>query len=137
MALVRRLCALVLAAAAACATVPRPAGGFGEGIRFSHRAPGARAVNLLASFADWQPQPMAAVAASEFALTLPVPPGEHRFCFQVIRADGSRVTESPAEAEGLEDDGFGTKNGILRVDAALALPGNPGPSGSSVGTGSN
>ncbi len=111
--------------ALACATVPpartRVAG---LAVHFVHRAPGARSVAVVGSFNAWTPTPMKLNGAGAFETHLPLSPGLHRFAFQVTFADGQVTIEAPQAADGYENDGFGSKNGVLDVGAADSLPGN-------------
>lgn len=137
----RRRRAIALAglatAVAACATAaPLPAVR-PDGICFVHRAPGAASVALIASFIGWQPAPMRADGDGRFELTVAVPAGSHRFSFRVVTADGTSRVEPPAAAEAFEDDGFGSKNGVLDVHRTAGKPSNLAGSASSLATGSN
>lgn len=75
-------------------------------------APAAEKVELAGSFNDWDPKPLNRLSnGGRWGLTLPIPPGNHRFGFLL---DGQWTVPSGVP---LGDDGFGGKDAVLVVDA--------------------
>jgi 1,4-alpha-glucan branching enzyme len=127
----------VALALASCATTPsKPASVIG-GILFVHRAPLARTVSVVGSFNGWEPAAMRSNGDGSFQGILHVSPGSHRFAYRVVRSDGTVATEPPTSAPRYEDDGFGSKNGVLDIAGIEALPGNPRAAASSLKVGSD
>jgi 1,4-alpha-glucan branching enzyme len=84
------------------------------GVRFRLADAEARSVAVAGSFNDWSvsSHPLAREGTSNvWALIVPLQPGEHRFMFIV---DGSRWITPPL-ADDFEDDGFGSRNGVVIV----------------------
>jgi hypothetical protein len=97
---------------------PAPAGDAdivraGDPHLFRVRAPHAGAVSLVADFNGWDPQanPLAAAGDGWWEAPVVVPAGVHQYAYWV---DGRIVT--PSDAEVTMDDGFGGRNGLLRVE---------------------
>lgn len=84
---------------------------------FRLRAPGAREVSLVGDFNGWNPaaHPLKPVQDGWWEVEVRLPAGSHTYAYLV---DGSAVT--PTDAEVVVDDGFGGKNGLIRVE-----PGGP------------
>lgn len=75
----------------------------------------ARSVALVGSFNQWDKSANPMVFKDgRWTLTLDLPPGEHSYKFVVN--DLEYVTDPNAPATG--DDGFGGKNGLLRIETA-------------------
>jgi hypothetical protein len=92
---------------------PRPAWPrAGEPIRFRIHAPGARSVALVGDFNGWDPvaQVLRSAGNGWWELELPLPAGSHQYAYWI---DGRTVT--PPEAAVRVDDGFGGRNGLLRI----------------------
>jgi AMP-activated protein kinase-like protein len=111
---------LALAAALAAIAIipsrgPGPALGQQEGIaQFVGRFPGARSVDVVGSFTDWQPG--AVVLRDEdhdgiWRGTVVLPVGQHEYMFVV---DGERWLTDPLAGRYV-DDGFGRMNALLFV----------------------
>jgi AMP-activated protein kinase-like protein len=111
---------LALAAALAAIAIipsrgPGPALGEQEGIaQFVGRFPGARSVDVVGSFTDWQPG--AVVLRDEdhdgiWRGTIVLPVGQHEYMFVV---DGERWVTDPLAGRYV-DDGFGRMNALLFV----------------------
>jgi 1,4-alpha-glucan branching enzyme len=113
---VTRISSAVLGLIAACATAPAATPSIARGeVRFVHHAPGAKTVGVIGSFNGWEPAAMQRSADGSFQVWLPVPPGEYRFAFRVTQSDGKVTTDAPEQASAFDDDGFGSKNGVLYV----------------------
>ncbi len=80
-------------------------------------APGAREVALVGDFNGWDPEAHPLVPATDgwWQLAVRLPAGSYTYAYLV---DGATV--APGDAEVLVDDGFGGKNGLVRVES-------PGP----------
>jgi len=80
-------------------------------------APGAARVALVADFNNWDPgvNPLRPIGDGWWELDLLLPPGVHQYSYLV---DGKMVT--PPDADVTVDDGFGGRNGLLKV-----LPSDP------------
>jgi hypothetical protein len=83
-----------------------------ESHMFRIHAPGAARVQLVADFNDWDPSanPLRPIGDGWWELDLAVPPGIHQYSYLV---DGKTVT--PPDADVTVDDGFGGRNGLLRI----------------------
>jgi hypothetical protein len=85
--------------------------GAGEGMRtIVVRAPGARSVEVMGDFTDWQPLALARAGADEWQLTLPLAPGSYRVN---LRVDGGAWIVPPGLTP-LPDDFVGAA-GLLIV----------------------
>jgi 1,4-alpha-glucan branching enzyme len=85
-----------------------------SGVRFVLSRPEARSVALAGSFNDWSTSshPLAREGSrGVWTIVVALPPGEHLFMYVV---DGTEWL-SPPVAEDHEDDGFGSKNGVVVV----------------------
>lgn len=82
------------------------------GVRFVGRFPGARAVRVTGSFADWKTEgePLASKGDGEWEAVLPVPSGRYEYCFIV---DGDWLPDAQ-NAEAVPND-FGGVNSLLVV----------------------
>jgi 1,4-alpha-glucan branching enzyme len=82
------------------------------GVRFAGRFPGARAVQVTGSFADWKTEgePLASKGDGEWEAVLPVPSGRYEYCFIV---DGDWRPDAQ-NAEAVPND-FGGLNSLLVV----------------------
>jgi 1,4-alpha-glucan branching enzyme len=83
-------------------------------IQFVFVAPKATSVSLVGDFNGWDVartplQP--ADGSGMWSVTLPLPPGRHRYAFVV---DGTRWTLDPAAPRAVEDD-FGSPNSVVTV----------------------
>ena len=83
-------------------------------IQFVFVAPKATSVSLVGDFNGWDIartplQP--ADGSGMWSVTLPLPPGRHRYAFVV---DGTRWTVDPAAPRAVEDD-FGSPNSVVTV----------------------
>jgi hypothetical protein len=79
---------------------------------FRIHAPGARRVELVADFNNWDPSvnPLRPTADGWWELALRLPAGVYQYSYLV---DGKMVT--PPDADVTVDDGFGGNNGLLKV----------------------
>jgi 1,4-alpha-glucan branching enzyme len=105
-----------IAAAVACAARLRPAAPAptAAGVRFVVQRPGARSVAVAGTFNEWSAaaHPMTATdTIGIWTATVPLPAGDHRFMYVV---DGTEWV-SPPHADEYEDDGFGSRNGVINV----------------------
>ncbi len=84
---------------------------------FRCHATQAREVSLVGDFNGWNPEshPLEPAGDGWWQLEVRLPAGSHLYAYVV---DG--VTVAPADAEVLVDDGFGGRNGLVRVE-----PGGP------------
>jgi hypothetical protein len=75
-------------------------------------APDANHVVLVADFNGWDPtvHPLCQAGGGWWELEIQLPAGSHQYAYIV---DGKTI--SPPDAEVTVDDGFGEKNGLLRV----------------------
>jgi Carbohydrate-binding module 48 (Isoamylase N-terminal domain) len=82
-------------------------------VQFQLAAPRARSVALAGSFDGWDPHalPMTRRADGVWAITIPLPVGEHTYQFVV---DGSRWEPDPG-AGGRVADGYGGTNSVIVV----------------------
>jgi hypothetical protein len=80
--------------------------------RFRFRSPSALTVSLVGDFNGWNPEanPMARDGDGWWECTVDLPPGSFQYAYRV---DGVLVT--PPEAPTVVDDGFGGRNGVIRV----------------------
>jgi 1,4-alpha-glucan branching enzyme len=80
---------------------------------FRCHAPQARAVALVGDFNGWDPEanPLQPGADGWWQLEVRLPAGSYLYAYLV---DGVAVV--PEDAEVLVDDGFGGKNGLIRVE---------------------
>jgi hypothetical protein len=85
----------------------------GDPYLFRVRAPLAGAVSLVADFNGWDPgaNPLVATADGWWEAPIALPEGLYQYAYWI---DGRLVT--PEEAEITVDDGFGGRNGLLRVE---------------------
>jgi 1,4-alpha-glucan branching enzyme len=93
----------------------------GAAVRFRVEAVGAAAVAVVGSWNDWAPPGEALRLSTQpgiWELTLPLPPGAHRYHFVV---DGG--ARRPPEAPRYVADDFGSEDGV--VDVAEAAPDQP------------
>ncbi|MDG1480260.1 MAG: glycogen-binding domain-containing protein [Myxococcota bacterium] len=81
-----------------------------EVILFSIVAPDATTVEILGSFSDWRPVPLAQAADGSWRTELSLAAGIYEY---IYRVDGQPRT--PPEAKRYQDDGFGGRNGVLIV----------------------
>jgi hypothetical protein len=84
--------------------------GAGASRTISVRANGARVVELMADFTDWQPISLARVGGNRFEITMPVAPGVHRVD---VRIDGGAWVAPPGTS--VVRDEFGGEAGITMV----------------------
>ncbi len=125
MALLRPSLLGASAIAVACATAPRPTAPVTcDRVRFTLRDPGAVSAAVTGSFNGWVAEPMTHVEDGTFELIVQLAPGAYRFTYRATRGDGSAHFEPP-EGVRLEDDGFGSKNGVLYVCPDDGVRGNP------------
>lgn len=84
----------------------------GGAIRFRVRAPGARQVQIMGEWNQWQPEAMTQVAEAEdlWQVDLTLPTGRYAYSFT---ADEQPVR--PPDAEAYVSDGFGGVNGVIEV----------------------
>lgn len=83
-------------------------------IQFVLVAPKATSVSLVGDFNDWDRArtPLkSANADGMWSVTLPLPPGRHRYAFVV---DGRQWVVDPAAPRAIEDD-FGSPNSVVTV----------------------
>jgi hypothetical protein len=83
-------------------------------IQFVLVAPKAISVSLVGDFNDWDRArtPLkSANAGGMWSVTLPLPPGRHRYAFVV---DGKQWVVDPAAPRAIEDD-FGSPNSVVTV----------------------
>jgi AMP-activated protein kinase-like protein len=120
---VRPVWSLALAAALAAVAVipgrgPGPILGDQEGIaQFVGRFPGAKSVDVVGSFTDWQSGAVVLRDDDHDGIwrgTVVLPVGQHEYMFVV---DGERWVTDPL-AGRFVDDGFGRKNSLLFVRPA-------------------
>ncbi len=84
--------------------------------RFVVFLPDTEQAQIVGSFTDWLPVPMRRVGQSGYwALTLPVPPGEHRYSYLVD--DGRQITDPTVVAK--EQDDFGGENSVIEVQVMI------------------
>jgi 1,4-alpha-glucan branching enzyme len=114
----RALLVTLIAALAAigCAARLRPAAPAitAIGVHFVVAQPQARMVAVAGTFNQWSAtaHPMSrASARGVWTATVPIGAGEHRFMYVV---DGTQWI-SPPHADDYEDDGFGSRNGVISV----------------------
>jgi 1,4-alpha-glucan branching enzyme len=102
-------------ASVACAARLRPAAPAQtpSGVRFVVQRSTARTVAVAGTFNEWSTSahPMHAATSGIWTATVPLPPGDHRFMYVV---DGAEWV-SPPHADEYEDDGFGSRNGVISV----------------------
>ena len=81
-------------------------------IRFRLKVPGARQVQVLGEWNQWQPEPMTQVAEGEdlWQVDLTLPTGRYAYSFSV---DEQPVR--PPDADAYVSDGFGGVNGVIEV----------------------
>jgi hypothetical protein len=81
---------------------------------FRYHAPAAERVALVGDFNGWDPlaNPLRPAGEGWWQAEVRLPAGTHQYAYLV---DGKSVT--PVDAEITVDDGFGGKNGLVRVDA--------------------
>lgn len=111
------------ATAGGTADLTLPAGALAPAIHadeprlFRCLAPDAREVALVGDFNGWDPEahPLAQARDGWWQVAVRLPAGSHTYAYLV---DG--VAVAPADAEVLVDDGFGGRNGLIRVES-------PGP----------
>ena len=109
------LAALLAAVAIIPSRGPGPALGEQEGIaQFVGRFPGARSVEVVGSFTDWQPGAIVLRDEDHDGIwrgTVVLPVGQHEYMFVV---DGERWVTDPLAGRYV-DDGFGRENALLFV----------------------
>lgn len=82
-------------------------------VRLSLDLAGARRVDVIGDFNGWEPEPLAdGNGDGVFATTMHLARGSYDYLFVI---DGERLMLDPRAAAVL-DDGFGRRNGVLRVD---------------------
>lgn len=82
------------------------------GVRFVVAHAQARSVAIAGTFNEWSATPLAPGSApGTWTITLPLPPGDHRFMYVI---DGTEWM-SPPHAGEYEEDGFGARNGVIGV----------------------
>jgi hypothetical protein len=85
-----------------------------DGVHFEVVIPGAGEVSVIGTFNDWDAAAGSLTPRGDgrFEGTLQVAPGKHRYQLLV---DG--VPQTPPDAPGYVDDGFGGRDAVLKVDA--------------------
>ena len=92
----------------------RPESGGAMVVHFEIHAPGARQVELVGSFTDWQTDRIelrGPDASGHWTAEVPLPPGRHEYLFLV---DGQSWVTDP-RAEVRRADGFGRENAVLAL----------------------
>lgn len=80
--------------------------------RFVLYLPGSRQAHIVGTFTNWKPLAMERIGESGYwALTLPVPPGEHRYSYLI--EENKRIADPTVIAR--EQDDFGGENSIIEV----------------------
>ncbi len=80
--------------------------------RFAVYLPQASQARIIGSFTDWAPLPMQKVGNSGYwTLTIRIPPGEHRYSYEV---DGTDRLADPSVAAREQDD-FGGENSVISI----------------------
>jgi hypothetical protein len=86
---------------------------------------GAAEVRVIGSFNSWRDAvSLARGSEGRFVGRLELGPGRFLVSCQRRNADGTTSTEPPINAPGVEDDGFGGRNGVFDVE---------GPAGKTLG----
>lgn len=83
-------------------------------VHFEIHAPGARQVELVGSFTEWQTDRIelrGPDASGHWTAEVPLPPGRHEYLFLV---DGQSWVTDP-RAEVRRSDGFGRENAVLAL----------------------
>jgi AMP-activated protein kinase-like protein len=95
------------------AALHTPAQGAGVTVRMNFYSPQAKQVSVAGDFNKWQTDalPMSRQAGGVWTIDLTLKPGVYTYMFVV---DGKAWVTDP-DAETYEDDGFGNKNAVMRV----------------------
>ncbi len=117
--LVLRIPFLALVFLASCSSAafrPRPVEG---GYLFQLRAPGTTAVALTGSFNGWSESasPLTEDSNGLWRIVIPLNKGRHRYMFVVTKKDGEKEWIEPPGASCYVPDGFGGRNGVVKVDS--------------------
>lgn len=84
--------------------------------RFVLYLPGSRQARIIGTFTNWKPLPMERIGSSGYwSLTLPVPPGEHRYSYLI--EENKRIADPTVVAR--EQDDFGGENSIIEVQTEI------------------
>ena len=84
--------------------------------RFVLYLPKSSQARIIGTFTNWKPLAMERIGASGYwALTLPVPPGEHRYSY--IIEDNKRIADPTVISR--EQDDFGGENSIIEVQTQI------------------
>ena len=83
-----------------------------SGVRFTLEHGGATSVSVAGNFNEWSPSAHPLMRNGRmWSTVVALPPGEHLFMFVV---DGTQWVVPPL-ADEYEDDGFGSRNGVVIV----------------------
>ena len=84
--------------------------------RFVLYLPGSRQARIIGTFTNWKPLPMERIGESGYwSLTLPVPPGEHRYSYLI--EENKRIADPTVITR--EQDDFGGENSIIEVQTEI------------------
>lgn len=87
--------------------------------RFVVFLPQAEEAKIVGTFTDWQPLLMERAGNSGYwSITLPLPPGEHRYSY--LLKEGQRLLDPTVAAR--EEDDFGGENSLLTIGGGHAKP---------------
>ena len=87
--------------------------------RFVVFLPQAEEAKIVGTFTDWQPLAMERAGNSGYwTITLPLPPGDHRYSY--LLKEGQRLPDPTVAAR--EEDDFGGENSLLTVGGGHAKP---------------
>ena len=87
--------------------------------RFVVFLPQAEEAKIVGTFTDWQPLAMERAGSSGYwSITLPLPPGEHRYSY--LLKEGQHVLDPTVVAR--EEDDFGGENSLLTIGGGHAKP---------------
>lgn len=96
--------------------VATPAAPLGHQQRFVLYLPGSKQARIVGTFTNWKPLAMERIGESGYwALTLPVPPGEHRYSYLI--EENKRIADPTVIAR--EQDDFGGENSIIEVQTEI------------------
>lgn len=107
------LCAALAAVVStSCAPVARAPQVTPSGVRFTLEHGGATSVSVAGNFNEWSSSAHPLMRNGRlWSTVVALPPGEHLFMFVV---DGTQWVVPPL-ADEYEDDGFGSRNGVVIV----------------------